>query len=56
MNKTIGQVVASLLQLFTFYVLWTYADQVEHPFIFRCLALLVMVIQLVALVKLWTKK
>lgn len=50
-----AKVIATVLQGFVLYVLWAYADVVTNPFILRCLALVVMVFQIVAILKLWTK-
>lgn len=50
----VGRVIASLMQLFVFYVLWAYADVTTNPFILRAFALIVMVFVIVAVVRLWT--
>lgn len=52
----VAKVAATLFQFFVIYVLWAYADVTTNPFILRALALVVMVFQIVALIRVWVKQ
>jgi hypothetical protein len=51
----LAKLTATLFQIFVIYILWAYADVTTNPFILRALALVVMVFQIVAVVRVWVK-